>query len=532
MASLGELFVELGVFADTKELENFENKLEQVKSKMNDTVKQSAKTVEQQNKHNKSLKDGAMSTRGIIATMTAFVTALVGAGVALNRLTDSLVQSNQKMLDLTRTSDIALSTFQQWDDVGKMFGVDNASQQLDNLNQKLFELRLTGQGARGFQLAGINPIGQDAEGVLEQLRGRIRGMSDTSASYLLQQMGIDPKMLHLLRMSREEFEELQETLARYRLTDEQTHSIQAMNAQLQIARIKLEYLKNRVLLKLMPIVVEFTESIATIAEAFLIMGKTVINTTVKFRGFITGTILLTTNLKKVLLTLRKFPVIFQMFKPIAKFLINTSKMFKNINLGLVKAIAKLPIFGTWIARIGGMFTKWLFPLTTAYLILDDIATYMTGGDSLLGRVMDWMSGQGQGISEAFSQMFGGDVLGGAGDLLTNLSNTLNGLTNAISRLVDILTDLFIGKAGVKALHWINPTGSELIKNFGYDPETGQKLDKTAFITPATNSMINNNNATYDNSNKTNTVNQTIAINTNQPVDSIKQQLQYANRIMA
>lgn len=532
MASLGELFVELGVFADTKELENFEKKLENVKGKMEETAQQASKTIEKQLKHNNSLKDGSRNVTGFVTALGAMVTAVVGAGVALNRLTDSLVQSNQKFLDLTRTSDIALSTFQQWDEVGKMFGVENASQQIENLNQKLFDLRLTGQGARGFQLAGINPLGQSAEGVLEQLRGRIRGMSDTSASYLLQQMGIDPKMLHLLRMTREEFDELQGTLSRYRLTDEQTQSIQKMNAQLQIARIKFEYLKNRVILKFMPIIIEFTDSLATIAEALIKVSKSVATTAIKFRGLILGTTLLTLNLKKVLLAMRRIPALFTMFKPIAKFLLGTSKLFKNINLGLNTAITKLPIFGRWIGNIGKLFSKWLFPLTTAYLILDDIATYMTGGDSLIGRVIDWSNEQGQGIKDAFSQMFGGDILGGSGQLVEQLLNAFNGLTNAVIRATDILTDIVLGKWAVKGMHWLMPSANDVLKQYGIDPDTGKKLDKTAFITPSTNSLINNNNATYDNSNRTNTVNQTIAINTNQPVDSIKNQLQFANRLMA
>ena len=44
MASLGELFIELGVFADTKELKNFEKKLEKVSKKIKETGKETQKT--------------------------------------------------------------------------------------------------------------------------------------------------------------------------------------------------------------------------------------------------------------------------------------------------------------------------------------------------------------------------------------------------------------------------------------------------------------------------------------------------------
>ena len=207
MASLGELFIELGVVGDTQQVKEFDKKVKELAKDMDLTLKSSVKTNEGLN----SLAKG----------IGVFVGAVTAAAVAVNKFTNDLVSSNQEMLNLTRTTDTALSTFQKWNGIGKMLGVENAAQQLESLNERLFELQLTGEGARGFQLAGINPLGQDAEGVLEQLRGRVAGLSDTAATYLLKQMGLDPRMLHLLRMSRSEFEALGETVRKYLLTDVQ-----------------------------------------------------------------------------------------------------------------------------------------------------------------------------------------------------------------------------------------------------------------------------------------------------------------------
>ena len=228
MASLGELFIELGVFADTKELKNFEKKLEKVSKKIKETGKETQKTNE----------NGKKFASGLIA----IATAVSGAIFALSRMTDSLMSNNQAFLNLTRTSDIALDTFQKWDNVGRMFGIKNAAQQIANLNQALYKLKLTGEGSDGFlYLAsmGVDIMGSDAEGIMEQLRSRIKGLDDNAAAFLLSQAGIDPTMLHLLRMTRAEFEAFNQATSKYRLTEEQAKNLQLMNAQLEAAKIKL-----------------------------------------------------------------------------------------------------------------------------------------------------------------------------------------------------------------------------------------------------------------------------------------------------
>lgn len=300
MASLGELFVELGVFADTEELEKFNKGLK----KVNNSIKVMQKELR----------------NATVAISAAFY--------AINKLTNSLIENNQEFLNLTRNSDIALGTFQKWNNVGRMFGIKNAAQQLAGLNQRLYELKLTGQGAEGFILAGINPLGTDAEGVMEQLRNRVAGLDDTSATFLLNKMGLDPSMLHLLRMTRKEFEELGRTVRKYQLTETQRKQIQVFNRQLEIARIKLEYLKDRVVLKLLPLFVQFMHSLHRVSE----------------------------GLKDIVKTIEKIPVL------------------KNSLIALGAAL--LLYFHPILALFSGL-----------YLIIDDIVGYMQGKKSVFGIVL-------------------------------------------------------------------------------------------------------------------------------------------------
>lgn len=381
MASLGELFIELGVVGDTKELKKTledmkeglrltqkEIALNKLKLKLiNDISK--AQTPEQKKRvtslylqERKAILDKdnianigkqiagnkalAANLAGVVKGVGAVIGALTAAAIAMNKFTNDLVQSNQAMLDLTRTSDITLGTFQKWGSIGKMLGVENAEQQLEGLNQRMFELMLTGEGARGFQLAGINPVGQDANGVLEQLRDRVSGMNDTTATYLLQQMGLDPRMLHLLRMSRDEFEKLGKTIKRYQLTDDQTKQIQAMNIQLQIAGIKLRYLKDRAILALMPAWTQFMASIARVAEGLGRIVKWLTETN-------TGAIVLAGTIIGVLI-------------PAIKLLYAT--------------ITAHPVVAAITAILGAL-----------YLLIDDIMAYFKGGRSGIGYLIKYFN---------------------------------------------------------------------------------------------------------------------------------------------
>lgn len=330
MASIGELFIELGVFADTKELKQFEEKLK----KVNDTMK---KTSKEGSKSSKSIKDLIKNIRNVAL-------AVSGAIYALNRMTNTLVQNNQEFLNLIRNSDIALGSFQKWNNIGRMFGVKNAAQQLANLNQRLFELKLTGQGAEGFMLAGINPMGQDAEGIMEQLRNRVAGLDDTAATFLLTKMGLDPSMLHLLRMTREEFEAFNQQTAQYRLTEEQVKQIQALNAQLEIARMKLQYLKDRAILAIMPYFVKFMQHIVNVVEGLKGLAK------------------LTTHY-------------LNMISPLQKGILGVATAIGVLKAALI-ALSAHPIVAGISAILGALF-----------LILDDIGAYFKGGRSGIGYLL-------------------------------------------------------------------------------------------------------------------------------------------------
>ena len=385
--SLGDLFVQLGVVGDASEIDEVikkaQTQLELTKKqiKANEKVKESGKKFEENFKFDKIRKqftkfqegfrigiagkngvggiiqglgqglkavasNGAVAGLAIGAVVGAIAGLVIGAVKAyqaLDRLTESLVQSNQQWVNFIHQTDLAFDRLQSYSVVASLFdkslGMDGAAGSIKELNDRLFELQLTGEGARGFQIGGINPVGQDAFGILEQVRKRIKGLGDTQAAYLLKQIGLDARLLPMLRMEAKEFEHLRKVQERYILTEDQRLEIQRMNIQLELARQKWQYLKDRAILAIMPHFVRLTKNLTFMVEVWVRMGKAIhdfwknIHTTNDALG---KTLQIFKNIKSAI------DVLLHPFRALFKFL---------------------------------------------YLIVDDIQHYFNGGGSVLGMIM-------------------------------------------------------------------------------------------------------------------------------------------------
>lgn len=376
--NLGELFIELGVVGDVKPLIKAQNSLKEsvklidkqitstqrllkyrqdlakavdnsekqlIKNSFANEVRKQ-KLLDEQDATQKNIdgyKDMAQNIAGVVKGIGAFVASTTLAVAAINRMTDNLTRANQTWVNFTRTTDLSLRSLQKYLGVAalldKSLGTTGAAGSIEQLNKRLFELRLTGEGARGFQLAGVNPVGQDAFGVIEQLRGRFQRMDNTSATYLMEQMGLDPKLLPLIRLTREEFEGLNNTIQNYRLSAQQREEIQAMNIQLEIAATKIRYLKDRAILAIMPAFTKFMASLARVTEGLSKIVKWLTSTN-------SGAITLAATIATVLI-------------PAIKLLFAT--------------ITAHPIVAVITAIIGAL-----------YLLIDDIMAYFKGGGSMFG----------------------------------------------------------------------------------------------------------------------------------------------------
>lgn len=343
--NLGELFVEIGIKGNPEKLEEFNKKVDKFVHGSEEATQKTQQLVEAFKKTWKQ-----------IAILGA---AIAGAYWAMDRLTASLTKQNLAMLNLARTSSVALETYQKWATIGKIAGVSGIEQQIRALDQRIFNLRLTGEGARGFQLAGILPT--NAEDVLNQLRNRISGMNNTAASYLLEQMGLSPEMITLLKMGREEWEQYLEVQRKFTLTREQRKEIDRMNRQLEVAKIKLQYLKDSLLLALLPIFLKITQALATLSTGlskFVNWLNTSNSVGAGFIKFLIGGVALATTFSLIML---KLPLLIKGV---------------TLALGVLRNALRLSTLGISLL-IEGLI-----------LLIDDLYNYYTGGDSVIGLLQN------------------------------------------------------------------------------------------------------------------------------------------------
>lgn len=497
MASLGELFVELGVIGDVEPLKQTREEMKKAEKEAQRLVKfiqdynkatsdtekklikenhERAINIDKLDEQIKAHEALAGKVAGFIKGAAAIVTAVTGAVFAINHMTDALFRQNQVWINLLRQTDTGLSTFQKYAGVAsvldKSLGMEGAAGSIEALNEKLFQLALTGEGANGFLLAGINPLGQTPEGIMEQLRARVSGMSDTSATYLLKQMGIDPRMLAMLRMTREEFEALNAEIKKYQLNEGQRRTIQGYQEEIAKVSMKLQYLKDRALLAILPYFTEWMKSIARVTELLARAGKKLGDFIIKFRGFIPLVMLFLSKLAPV-------------------------KNFIAALKTVPEILAKIPIVGRAVSAFITGFTRALLPLMAIFLLIDDVATYMQGGDSYTGDFMNWLDLVGEEL-KTIANTFAVDFGKGIKELFVWLWSITDDIIGLLAGFLQFLT---FGK--VPFVEWLNNVRHSGTIGQYYDDIKAGNYDKLFGASSQTNQTNNNNNSKNVNINEVN-----------------------------
>lgn len=331
----GELFIQLAFKGDTSQAEAFKSKIKEVANEMNATVRVANKTN--------------AGTNDLIKSFVRAAVAIKGVAIAYANLVSTL-DNNQVWINLTRQTDLALNSLQGYAAVAnvmdKSFGMESAAQSIASLEQRLYEMQITGRGGEGFLMSGIMPYGKNATQVLEDVRNRIKGLSNTQATFLLNKMGIDPRMLGMLRMTREEFASLNKELSKYQLTDKQRKAIQKYQEQISIATKKIQYFKEKLVFALMPTFVKLAESLARVVE----------------------------GISKAVDWYKKF---WDGMSDGQKALVKISAALAALGLVLIGFLSH-PAIAAFTAA-----------LIAIYLIIDDIMVYLEGGESVLGDILKW-----------------------------------------------------------------------------------------------------------------------------------------------
>jgi len=142
------------------------------------------------------MRMSTLATIGALGTIGGYIMGTVdqasNAAVAFQKFSNRTGLSAQEL--------------QRWQIVAKQANVsaDAVAGSVMNLQSRLANVRLTGQGIKPFQILGISPLG-NAFDILTKLRARMGEVSPDVFTNLIQEMGLDPSMVNVLKLSDKEF---------------------------------------------------------------------------------------------------------------------------------------------------------------------------------------------------------------------------------------------------------------------------------------------------------------------------------------
>jgi hypothetical protein len=323
MASIGELFIELGVKADTQQI----NKVDA----------------------------GVKSLRSNLLLVSA---AFTGAVVALDRFVNSALKGVVSLQNLNAQTGLSIQKLQQFQQAGQLsnlaLSADQIAQSIGNVQKNIAAIRI-GQGdISPFQLLGVDVAGQDAFGVIEQLRGAIQGLDPATATNLISQIGLSPDFINILRLSRKEFELLSENTF---LNPKQRADIDKVGTSIKALQLRFKALKDQAVAKIAP---ELNKLVQQFFKWMKDNGKAIIEV---IAGMARG------------------------FAKFAQAIGNAFSLVTQFIDGLVGMERGIKILAGAFALLTLSFSPFLAGLAAIILLLDDIAVFRAGGDSVIGELV-------------------------------------------------------------------------------------------------------------------------------------------------
>ena len=328
---LGEFFIQLGVKGDTKELDKTIKQLEEAEKATRRQIKfqkdlEKATSEEQKalirknyyqnksldlaKKEKSALVDKRNATMGVVKGLGAFAIGAVIAYKAVDRMVNSLAVANSRMIAFQRQTGISFASLNKYASASASVNFNATPEQMANTMQtlasNLYDIRMGRGDISPYQeLAFVggkpfNPMGMSVEQLIENVREAIKGVGDVQATNLITRMGFSPDDLLMLRMTREEFEKINNLF----LSPREREQMNAYSLQIKKMRLEFQLMKDRALLAIMPIFVKLTNSITNFSTVWgkvltdftkFVQSSNFIQTGIKGIGIALGVLLVALN---------------------------------------------------------------------------------------------------------------------------------------------------------------------------------------------------------------------------------------------
>lgn len=298
---LGEFFVQLGVKGDTKELDKTIKQLEEAERATKRQIKfqqDLAKATSEEQKalirknyyQNKALDLAKKEKNAIVDKNKAFANTVKGitaigasaliAYKVIDRMVNSLAVANSRMIAFQRQTGISFASLNKYASASASVNFNATPEQMastmQTLASNLYDIRMGRGDISPYQeLAFVggkpfNPMGMSVEQLIESVREAIKGVGDVQATNLITRMGFSPDDLLMLRMTREEFEKINDLF----LSPREREQMNAYSLQIKKMRLEFQLMKDRALLAIIPVFVNLNRYLTDFATLW---GKVVTN---------------------------------------------------------------------------------------------------------------------------------------------------------------------------------------------------------------------------------------------------------------
>lgn len=290
----------------------------------------------------KKVKDFDNTLKTTIGSLRRLVTIASGAVIAVDRMTNALMRANQAYINFNQQTGLSIDNMNKLIGAGMLANYNLTPEAMMSsvqaLQSNLAAIRIGQGNIAPFQMLGISPVGKDAIQIMNELRVALQNVDDAMAVNIIQQMGLSPETLSLLRLTTGEMARLSAAANKYMLNEKQRQSLNQFAMELRLVHIEMSYLKDKALIAIGPHLIAFLDRFTKILEVMF-------------------------EYRKVLAWLGAGGVI-----------------------AIMRMDKAVKILGV---TINATFGKWLAALTAIYLILEDLAVWKMGGQSLIGDLYEW-----------------------------------------------------------------------------------------------------------------------------------------------
>ena len=390
---LGELFIELGVVGDTKELSKA---LKQMKKA--EGVTKTRQKIEKQ--LGRSLKanevnviKNAYALGNMVTTTMKVAAAIGGTVIALDRMAQSMIRVNQSFVGFSHQTGISINKANKFvSALGLLAGTKSESVlgDMTNLSQALFKIPMGEGDTKIFQMMGFNPLGMKTDQLLMQLRAQAKAnkYNEEQLTYIVDSLGLSRDWVELLTASSDLFERIMKDSEGLQLSEEQRLKLQELSYQNRLQHAKLEKEILELQIKLLPFVNGMLGLVNGIAGAFKECGMTLVGVSAATIGWASNLKPVSKAFLKIYKTIAKIPIVGKMILPYIKalgFLGKTLLAPLGIILTIVDIVKGFVEFlngqqDSWWAKlftfVGGMFSPkgsetdkpvWADPVQHPYL---------------------------------------------------------------------------------------------------------------------------------------------------------------------